>query len=129
MISEMLSEYTEILSRNKNNEKSTITEINNKYNNLEDCTNNTKVISVENNEKENNETKIISGILNKGYWANRLKESIKTIIEEIPENEHRMEEGMKIMEFNNRKKENLENIGFDWRKKEEKKDKFRKHWV
>ena len=120
MISEILSEYTEILSRNKNNEKSTITEINNKYNNLEDYTNDTKVVSVETTEKENNQIEIISSVLNKGYWADRLKESIKTIIEEIPENEHRMEEGMKIMEFNNRKKENLENIGFDWRKKEKK---------
>ena len=82
IISKILSEYPENLSENKNNEKSVITEINNQYNNLEDCTNNTKVISVGNNEKENNETKIISGILNKGYWADRLKESIKTIIEE-----------------------------------------------
>ena len=31
MISEILSEYTEILSRNKNNKESTVTEINNKY--------------------------------------------------------------------------------------------------
>ena len=55
IISKILSEYPENLSENKNNEKSVITEINNQYNNLEDCTNNTKVISVGNNEKENNE--------------------------------------------------------------------------
>lgn len=120
MISEILSEYTEILSRNKNNKESTVTEINNKYNNLEDYENDTKVVSVEINEKENNETKIISGVLNKGYWADRLKESIKTIIEEIPENENRMEEGIKIIEFNDIKKENLENVEFSWRKKEKK---------